>query len=62
MEKQSPVSTGKCLGPKTPQPEPQKQQYQLLKRHGKISRCNGCQCEFDKGDSNLYILGKRECD
>ena len=57
MKKQTLVSAGKCLGPKPPQPELQQQQYQLLKRHAKISPCNGCQCEFDKGDSTLHILG-----
>ena len=43
-----------------PQLEPQQQQYELLKRHEKISRCNGCQCEFDKRDSTLRILGRSE--
>ena len=62
VEKQTPVSIGKCLGPKPPQPESQQQQYQLLQRHGKISRCNGCQCEFDKRDSTLHILGRSEYD
>ena len=61
MEKQTPKSIGKYLGPKPPQPKPQQQQQcQLLKMHEKISRCNGCQCEFDKGDSTLHILGGSE--
>ena len=62
MEKQTPISIGKSLGPKPPQPEPQQQQYQLLKKHGKTSRCNGCHCEFDKGDSTSHILGRSEYD
>ena len=57
VKKQTLVSAGKCLGPKPPQPELQQQQYQLLKRHVKISPCNGCQYGFDKGDSTLHVLG-----
>ena len=61
MEKQTPKSIGKYLGPKPPEPKPQQQQQcQLLKMHEKISRYNGCQCEFDKGDSTLHILGGSE--
>ena len=62
MKKQTPVSIGKCLGPKSPQLQPQQQQYQLLKRHGNIGPCNGCQCEFDKGHSTLHILARNEYD
>ena len=61
-KKQTLVSAGKCLGLKPPQPELQQQQHQLLKRHGKISLCNSCQCEFDKGDSTLHILGSSKND
>ena len=57
VKKQTLVSAGKCLGPKPPQPELQQQQYQLLKRHVKISPCNGCQYGFDKGYSILHVLG-----
>ena len=62
MKRQTLVSAGKCLGLKPPQPELQQQQHQLLKMHGKISLCNSCQCEFDKGDSTLHILGSSKYD
>ena len=50
------------MEPKPIQPEPQMQTYQLIKRGGKISRCNGCGEEFDKTDGSLRILGRYELD
>ena len=62
VEKQNPVPLGKSLGPTPPQPEPQMQQYELIIRNGKISRCKGCLNEFDRKNPKLCIVGRNEYD
>ena len=53
---------GKSLGPKPPQPESQMQQYELIIRNGKISRCNGCLNELNSKNPKLSISGRNEYD
>ena len=62
VEKQNAVPLGKSLGPKPPQPEPQTQQYELIIRNGKISRCNGCLNKFDRKNPKLCIIGRNGYD
>ncbi len=50
------------LGPKPPLPEPQNQAYQLLKRKGNISVCNGCGNKFNKNQQALHVIGRTEFD
>ena len=52
------VPIGQSLGPKLPQPEPQLQPYELIKRCKQVTKCNGCGFLFDKTDEKLYILGR----
>ena len=54
------VPIGQSLGPKPPQPEPQLQPCELIKRCKQVSKCNGCGAFFDKTDEKLYILGGNE--
>ena len=54
------VPIGQSLGPKPPQPEPQLQPCELIKRCKQVSKCNGCGFLFDKTDEKLYILGRNE--
>ena len=54
------VPLGQSLGPKPPQPEPQLQPYELMKRCKQVSKCHGCGFLFDKTDEKLYILGRNE--
>ena len=54
------VPIGQSLGPKPPQPEPQLQPYELIKRCKQISKCNGCGILFDITDGKLYILERNE--
>ena len=54
------VPIGQSLGPKSPQPEPQLQPYELIKRCKQVSKCNGCGFLFDKTNEKLYILGRNE--
>ena len=54
------VPIGQSLGPKPPQPEPQLQPYELIKRCKQVSKCNGCGFLFDKTDERLYTLGRNE--
>ena len=56
------VPVGRSLGVIPPQPEPQEQPYELLTRRGNISKCNGCGNNFDKCDTELFILGRTEFD
>ena len=51
------VPIGQCLGPKPPQPELQRQPYELIKRCKQVSKYNGCGFLFDKTDEKLCILG-----
>ena len=44
------VPLGQNFGPKSPQPEPQLQPYELIKRCQQVSKCNGCGTLFDKTD------------
>ena len=62
VEKQNPVPLGKSLGPKPPQPESEMQQYELIIRNGKISRCNGCLNELNRKNPKLSISGRNEYD
>ena len=62
VEKRNPVPLGKSLGPKPPQPELQMQQYELIIRNGKISRCNCCLNKFDWKNPKLCIIGRNEYD
>ena len=59
---QSATLLGRSVEPRSIQPEPQIQTYQVIKRGGKISRCNGCGEEFDQADGSLRILGRYELD
>ena len=54
------VPIDQSVGPKPPQPEPQLQPYELIKRCKQVSKCNGCGFLFDKTDEKLYILGRNE--
>ena len=54
------IPLGQSLGPKPPQPEPQPQLYEVIKRCQQVSNCNGCGTFFDKTDKKLYILGRKE--
>ena len=54
------IPIGQSLGPKPPQPEPQLQLYELIKRCKQVSKCNGCGFSFDKTDEKLYNLGRNE--
>ena len=54
------VQIGRTLGVLPPQPEPQLQPYELLRRRGNISKCNGCGVNFNKHDSQLFVLGRTE--
>ena len=54
------VPIGQCLGPKPPQPELQRQPYELIKRCKQVSKYNGCGFLFDKTDEKIYILGRNE--
>ena len=38
------------------------QQYELIIRNRKISRCNGCLNEFDRKNSKFCIVGRNEYD
>ena len=62
VEKQNPVPLGKSLGPNPPQPEQQMQQYELIIRNRKISRCNSCLNEFDRKNPKLCFIGRSEHD
>ena len=62
VDKQNPVPLGKFLGPRPPQPQPQLQQYELIIRNRKISRCNGCLNEFNRKNPKLCIIGRNEYD
>ena len=57
---QQEVPIGQCLGPKPPQPELQRQPYELIKRCKQISKYNGCGFLFDKTDEKIYILRRNE--
>ena len=54
------VPIRQSLGPKSPQPEPQLQPYELIKQCKQVSKCNGCGFLFDKTDEKIYILGRNE--
>ena len=45
------------LNPWIPQPEPQLQPYEIMKRCQQVSKCNGCKASFDKTGKNLDTLG-----
>ena len=53
------VPIGRTMNPLPPLPEPQDQPYELLRRRGNISVCNGCRDKFDKS-ANDFILGRNE--
>ena len=57
---QSEVPLGQSFGPKPPQPEPQSQPYELIKRCQQVSKSNGCGTFFEKTNKKLYILGRNE--
>ena len=44
------VPIGQSLGLKPPQPEPQLQPYELIKRCKQVSKCNSCGFLFGKTD------------
>ena len=62
LPSQRSVALCQRLGPKPPQPEPQTQCYELIKRTAQIKRCNGCNELFAKDDKGPYILGRNELD
>ena len=47
------IPLGQNLEPKSHQPEPQLQAYDLIKRCHKISNCNGFESLSDKSDEKL---------
>ena len=47
---------GQSLEPKTPQPEPQTELYEVIKRCQHVSKCNGYATIFSKTDEKLYIF------
>ena len=47
------IPLGQNLEPKSHQPEPQLQAYDLIKRCHKISNCNGFESLLDKSDEKL---------
>ena len=53
---------GKSLGPKSPQLEPQMQQYELIIRNEKTNHCNGCLNQFDRRNPKLYVTRRNEFD
>jgi len=53
---------GQGMCPKLPQPEPQDQEYNVLKRSGNVSKCNGSANDFDKSDKELCVLARFEMD
>ena len=54
------ILLGQSLEPKTPQPEPQPQLYEVIKRCQHVSKCNGCATIFAKTDEKLYIFGRKK--
>ena len=56
------VPVGVSLPPKPLMPEPQMQPYVLVKRAGNVAKCHGCGESFDKGDSSLHVLKRKEND
>ena len=54
------VPLGQSFRPKPPQPEPQLQPYELIKRCQQVGKCNGCGTLFDKTVEKLYIPGRNE--
>ena len=54
------VPLGQSFGPKPPQPDPQLQPYELIKRCQQVSKCNGCDTLFDKTAGKIYISGRND--
>ena len=55
------VSCSNQLGPMLAMPEPKMHPYRVIKRHGNISKCHGCDAKFDKKETTM-ILFKKERD
>ena len=50
------VSYSKQLSPMSAMPEPQMHPYRLIKKYGNISKCHGCEANFDKRKTTMILF------